>query len=108
MIQVVGATCGSIHEEVPCPKGRVTQKVGTRAIASHRTAAFFGLPRLQGMVREWLKANGVEDMEDDGTSVLSEMAVMKKNCDSNKKRKFVVLEEGFRNHEHEEEEYHEV
>eukprot|EP00752_Nemacystus_decipiens_P005399 g4895.t1 len=68
--QVVGATCGNIHGGGSLAK---TQEVGAHAVASHRAAAFFGLPRLQRMIRAWLKENGAE-MEDDGTGVLSELA----------------------------------
>lgn len=70
---MIGATCGDIHEEgEPSGSGSHTSVgVGTRAAATHRAAAFFGLPRLQGMVRDWLAANGAEMEDDDGTAVLS-------------------------------------
>lgn len=71
---VEGATNGSIHKVTPDGPGDSLQAVGKHAIATHRAAGFFGLPRLQGMVRIWLEANGAE-MEDNGTTVLSRATV---------------------------------
>lgn len=85
-VQVVGATCGSIHGDVFASGNGETREVGAHAVASHRAAAFFGLPRLQSMIRAWLKVNGAE-MEDDGTGVLSEPADGSSG-DATKKRKF--------------------
>lgn len=85
--QIVGATCGQIHGDFSAAGNNgAAHEVGARAGASHRAAAFFGLPRLQSMIRAWLKANGVE-IEDDGTGVLSETADGSSG-DVTKKRKF--------------------
>ena len=73
-LQVVGATCGTIHGEFPGLESTTTPpEVSPRALATHRAAVFFGLPRLQNKVRDWLETNGVE-MKDDGTGVLSKAA----------------------------------
>lgn len=88
-MQVAGATCGSIHGDVPAyGNGTTSPEVGLRAVASHRAAAYFGLPRLQRLVQAWLTANGAE-MEDDGTGVLAETWVGRENSgDGGTKRKF--------------------
>lgn len=85
-MQVVGATCGSIHGDVPATgKVAASPEIGLRAGACHRAAGYFGLPGLQRMVRAWLEANGAE-MEDDGTGVLSE--TWEDSGNVSKKRKF--------------------
>ena len=85
-VQVVGATCGSIHGDVSASGNGASDKAGAHAVAAHRAAAFFGLPRLQSMIRAWLKMNGAE-MEDNGTGVLSDPADGSSE-DGSKTRKF--------------------
>jgi len=97
-MQVTGATCGSIHGDVPASGRRTTApEVGLRALASDRAAAYFGLPRLQSMVRTWLKANGAE-IEDGGTGVLAETWV------AGEKRKFSSTHSSSASEDEEEEE----
>lgn len=73
IMQVIGATCGDIHGGGGTSgSGNGTSVgVGTHAAATHRAAAFFGLPHLQRKVRDWLATNGAEMENDDGTAVLS-------------------------------------
>lgn len=91
-MQVTGATCGNIHEEDHAygSGSNASVGIGTRAAATHRAAAFFGLPRLQRMVRDWLTANGAEMEDDDGTAVLS---TTETRMVSRAKRKHALMEE---------------